>query len=83
MWFKDQITINASDRVSMNADGDLSVKGLTVADNGVYTCEASNDLGVDRKQVDIKIQEPVTDASVTGIEERTFYLRVVTEVKHL
>ena len=62
-----------NDRVSTNADGGLFIKGLTSGDSGVYTCEASNDMGMDRKQVDIKVQEPVTDASVTGKEVKKEY----------
>ena len=65
-WFKDQMRLNEDDRVSIHSDGELSIKGLYSEDNGMYTCEASNDLGVVRKQVEIKIQELVTEASVTG-----------------
>ena len=61
-WFKDEKQLNANDRISTNPDGELVIKGLGVGDNGVYTCEASNDLGVDRKQVVISVQEPVTEA---------------------
>jgi len=58
--------LNEDDRVSIHSDGELSIKGLSSEDNGMYTCEASNDLGVVRKQVEIKIQELVAEASVTG-----------------
>jgi len=67
-WFKDQMRLNEDDRVSIHSDGELSIKGLSSEDNGMYTCEASNDLGVVRKQVEIKIQELVTEASVTAVQ---------------
>lgn len=72
-WFKDQMRLNVNDRVSMNADGGLFIKGLTSGDSGVYTCEALNDMGMDRKQVDIKVQEPVTDASVTAVHRGNMF----------
>ena len=46
----------------MNSDGELSVQGLEVSDNGIYTCEASNNLGKEKKKVEINVQEPVTEA---------------------
>lgn len=61
-WLKDEKPLNANDRISLNSDGDLFIKGLGVSDTGMYTCEASNDLGVDRKQMAINVQEPVTVA---------------------
>ena len=61
-WFKDEKQLNANDRISTNPEGELIIKGLGVGDKGVYTCEASNDLGVDRKRVVISVQEPATEA---------------------
>ena len=65
-WFKDQMKVRPNDHISTTPDGELSIKVVGREDSGVYTCEALNDLGMDRKQVGIKVQEPVTDASVTG-----------------
>ena len=53
-------------RVSMSPEGRLSIKDLGAGDNGVYTCEAINDLGLDRKQVEIKVVEPVAQIPVKG-----------------
>jgi len=61
-WFKDEKQLNANGRISMNSDGKLFVQGLEVSDNGIYTCEASNSLGKDKKKVEINVQEPVTEA---------------------
>ena len=61
-WLKDEMQLNVNDHLSTNEEGALFIKGLGVGDNGVYTCEASNDLGVDRKQVEINVQEPITEA---------------------
>ena len=67
-WLKDEKPLNADDRISTNSDGELFIKGLAVDDHGKYTCEASNDLGVDRKQVGVNVQEPVTEAPGKAIE---------------
>lgn len=61
-WYKDEKQLNANDRISTNPDGELFIKGLGVSDNGIYTCEASNDVGKDQKKVVINVQEPVTEA---------------------
>ena len=61
-WLKDKMQLNANDHISKNEKGDLFIKGLGVGDNGMYTCEASNNLGVDRKQVEVNVQEPITEA---------------------
>ena len=61
-WLKDEMRLNVNDHISTNEEGELIIKGLGVGDNGVYTCEALNDLGVDRKQVEINVQEPITEA---------------------
>lgn len=67
-WFKDQMRLKKNGRVSMSPEGRLSIKDLGAGDNGVYTCEAINDLGLDRKQVEIKVVEPVAQIPVKGGE---------------
>lgn len=61
-WFKDEIQLNVNHHISTNEEGELLIKGLGVGDNGVYSCEASNELGVARKQVKVNVQEPITEA---------------------
>ena len=61
-WFKDEKQLNANGRISMNSDGELCVQGLEVSDNGIYTCEASNNLGKEKEKVEINVQEPITEA---------------------
>ena len=37
----------------------------------MYTCKALNSMGMDKKHVEIKVQEPVTrDSSVTSKEKK-------------
>ena len=67
-WFKDEKQLSANGRISTNSDGELFVKGLEVSDNGIYTCEASNDLGKDQKKVVITVHEPVTEAPGIAIK---------------
>lgn len=66
MWFKDQMKLNADDHVSMTPDGELHIKDLEFSDNGVYTCEAVNELGLERKQVKVKVEENVADKTLKG-----------------
>lgn len=77
-WFKDEKQLNANDRISTNPDGELTIKGLRAGDNGMYTCEASNELGVDRKQVVISVQEPVTEAPGKAIGMSCLVLYMIT-----
>ncbi|XP_067052687.1 follistatin-related protein 5-like [Acropora muricata] len=72
LWFKDQMKLNADDHVSMTPDGELHIKDLEFSDNGVYTCEAVNELGLERKQVKVKVEENVADKSLKG--EEMFYV---------
>lgn len=58
-WRKDDVKLNSNNRVLTKKDGELFIKGLTQSDNGLYSCEASNDFGIDRKQVEISVQEPI------------------------
>lgn len=64
--------LNADDHVSMTPDGELHIKDLEFIDDGVYTCEAVNELGLERKQVDVKVQENVADKSVKGKDLHNF-----------
>lgn len=72
LWFKDQMKLNADDHVSMTPDGELHIKDLQFSDNGVYTCEAVNELGLERKQVQVKVEENVADKSLKGKDCTTF-----------
>ena len=65
-WYKDDTRLNATNHVLMTPDGELLIKGLVARDGGVYTCEALNDLGMDRKEVKIKVLELTTNAPVSG-----------------
>lgn len=58
-WRKEDVKLNSNNRVLTKKDGELFIKGLTQSDNGLYSCEASNDFGIDRKQVEISVQEPI------------------------
>ena len=80
-WLKDEKPLNANDRISTNSDGELFIKGLGVVDNGMYTCEASNDLGVDKNQVGVNVQEPVTEApgKAIGMSFLSFFLLNLTQ----
>lgn len=69
-WYKDQIKLNKTEHVSVFSDGKLSIEKLASGDSGVYTCKALNNMGMDKKHVEIKVQEPVTsDSSVTSTEK--------------
>lgn len=81
-WFKDEKQLTTNERISTNPDGELIIKGLGVGDNGMYTCEASNDLGVDRKQVVISVQEPVTEAPGKGIGMSCLVLFLLNLIQH-
>ena len=61
-WRKDDVKMNSNNRVLTKEDGELFLKGLAQIDNGVYSCEASNDFGTDREQVKISVREPITEA---------------------
>lgn len=65
-WFKDDKRLKATDHVFMTPDGELFIKGLVAGDGGVYTCEALNDLGMDRKEVKLNVLELTTNAPVSG-----------------
>jgi len=70
-WYKDQIKLNKTEYASIFSDGKLSLEKLESGDNGVYTCKALNNMGMDKKHVEIKVQEPVTrDSSVTSKEKK-------------
>lgn len=70
-WYKDQIKLNKTEHVSVFSDGKLSIEKLASGDGGVYTCKALNNMGMDKKHVEIKVQEPVTrDSSVTSKEKK-------------
>ena len=57
--------------MSVFSDGKLSIEKLKAGDSGVYTCKALNNMGMDKKHVEIKVQEPVTrDSSVTSKEKK-------------
>ena len=69
-WYKDQIKLNKTEHVSVFSDGKLSIEKLAPGDSGVYTCKALNNMGMDKKHVEIKVQEPVPrDSSVTSKEK--------------
>lgn len=67
-WFKDDKRLKATDHVLMTPDGELFIKGLVAGDGGVYTCEALNDLGMDRKEVKLNVLELTTNAPVSAAE---------------
>lgn len=70
-WYKDQIKLNKTEHASIFSDGKLSIEKLKAGDSGVYTCKALNNMGMDKKHVEIKVQEPVTrDSSVTSKEKK-------------
>ena len=81
-WLKDEKQLNANGRISTNPDGELIIKGLGAGDNGMYTCEASNELGVDRKQVVISVQEPVTEAPGKTIGMSCLVLFLLSLTQH-
>ena len=70
-WLKDQKPLNVGDRVVIYADGDLVINGLKEEDTGVYTCEATNDKGMDQKYAAVEVQKPVTEGPVTGLSCKT------------
>ena len=75
-WLKGETKLKVNDHVLINTEGELFIKGLAEGDNGVYTCEASNDRGADRKQVEITVQEPITEApgkSLNMLKKSNFF----------
>lgn len=71
-WRKDDVKMNSNNRVLTKEGGELFLKGLAQMDNGVYSCEASNDFGTDRERVKISVQEPITETpAIPG--SRMFY----------
>ena len=41
-WFKDGVQVSDGERISVDANGALSFKGVTKEENGVYKCRAEN-----------------------------------------
>lgn len=69
-WYKDQIKLNKTEHTSIFSVEKLSIAKLESGDSGVYTCQALNNMGMDKKHVQINVQEPVTrDSSVTSKEK--------------
>lgn len=47
-WFKDEVTVNSSERLNISADGNwaiLRINNSNVDDEAEYVCLAANDLG--------------------------------------
>ena len=52
-WLKGDDSVIATDRVTIGDDGRLSIRDVTDADAGKYTCQAENVMGSAQSSVEV------------------------------
>lgn len=58
-WTKDGKIVHSEGRISIMSGDEMSaltIRGVTTADSGLYTCIASNDVSEDRTSATLKVE---------------------------